>query len=46
VEPHLIEGARGEFTVWVGDEVVAQKSATGFPTEDEIVLAIRQAVRG
>ena len=44
VETELIEGKRGEFTVWVGDEVVAQKGPGGFPTEEEALAAVRRAL--
>ena len=44
VEPALIEGKRGEFTVWVGEERVAQKDSLGFPSEDEALAAVRQAL--
>jgi len=37
-------GSRGEFSVWVGDTRVAQKSSSGFPGDDEIVAAIRHIV--
>jgi hypothetical protein len=38
----LREGGRGEFTVWVGDEVVAQKDANGFPEDNEVVAAVQR----
>ena len=44
VDPAVVEGARGEFSVRVGDHVVAQKSKTGFPTEDHVVQAVRAAL--
>lgn len=44
VNPEVVEGARGEFTVWVGDEQVAQKGAAGFPSELEVLSAVRQAL--
>ena len=44
VEPELAEGGRGEFTVWVGDEVVAKKDSHGFPTEDDALAAVQRAV--
>jgi hypothetical protein len=44
VEPELAEGGRGEFTVWVGDEVVAKKDSNGFPTEDDALAAVQRAV--
>jgi hypothetical protein len=44
VEPEVVEGARGEFSVRVGDRIVAQKSRTGFPSDDEVVQAVRAAL--
>lgn len=44
IDPELVEGSRGEFTVWVGGEVVARKDANGFPTEDDALAAVRQAL--
>jgi len=41
LEPELVEGKRGEFTVWVGDVSVAQKTPFGFPTDDEALAAVR-----
>jgi hypothetical protein len=38
----ILEGARGEFTVWVGDECVAKKDADGFPADSAIVEAVRR----
>jgi hypothetical protein len=44
IETSLVEGGRGEFTVWVGETKVAQKDAAGFPSEQEVVVAVRQAL--
>jgi hypothetical protein len=44
VEPEVVEGARGEFSVRVGDRVVAQKSRTGFPSDADIIDAVRAAL--
>ena len=44
VEPELAEGGRGEFTVWVGDEMVAQKDSRGFPSEDDALAAVQRAL--
>ena len=44
VAAELIVGTSGEFTVWVGDEVVAQKGPGGFPTEEEALAAVRRAL--
>ena len=40
----LVEGNRGEFTVWVGEEQVAGKNAIGFPTEQEVLAAVRKTL--
>jgi hypothetical protein len=40
----LIVGGRGEFTVWVGEEIVARKDANGFPTDEECVAAVQRAL--
>jgi len=44
VDSDLIEGGRGEFTVWVGDDVVAKKDLQGFPSDEEAVAAVKQAI--
>jgi hypothetical protein len=44
VESELTEGGRGEFTVWVGDEVVAKKDLQGFPSDEEALDAVKRAV--
>lgn len=44
VDPDLVEGARSEFSVRVGDRIVAQKSRTGFPSEAEVIAAVRPAL--
>jgi hypothetical protein len=43
-DSELVEGGRGEFTVWVGDEVVAKKDLQGFPSDDEALDAVKRAV--
>jgi len=44
VDSELTEGGRGEFTVWVGDDVVAKKDSQGFPSDEEALAAVRQAI--
>jgi len=44
IEPELVVGGRGEFTVWVGDETVARKDSGGFPPDSEIVASVRTAL--
>jgi hypothetical protein len=46
VEPELIAGGRGEFSVWVGDRVVAKKGWVRFPPDQKVVSAVRQALAG
>ena len=41
VSPDIVEGNRGEFSVWVDGQCVAKKDAAiGFPTDDEILKAV------
>ena len=46
LDTELVEGGRGEFTVWVGDKLVAQKNADGFPSESEALAAVQRALTG
>jgi hypothetical protein len=41
----LVEGRRGEFTIWVGETIVAQKDdELGFPPDEDIVAAVQAAL--
>lgn len=45
LDAELVEGRRGEFTIWVGDAVVAQKDPDlGFPSEEDVLAAVKQAL--
>jgi len=44
VEADVVEGARGEFSVRVGDTVVARKDARGFPDEAEVLKQVALAL--
>ena len=44
IEAELIEGGRGEFTVWVDDKLVAEKGWIRFPSDEKIVESVRQAL--
>jgi hypothetical protein len=44
IDPAVAEGARGEFSVRVNDHIVAQKSKTGFPSDDQVVDAVQAAL--
>ena len=44
VEATLVEGDRGEFTVWVGEEIVAKKGWLGFPDDRKVLAAVRQSL--
>ncbi len=44
IDAEVIVGGRGEFTVWVGEETVAKKDASGFPADEEVVTAVRRAL--
>ena len=41
LDAEIIVGRRGEFTVWVGERKVAEKTAGGFPLDAAIVEAVR-----
>jgi hypothetical protein len=43
VDAEVVEGGRGEFTVWVGDEVVAKKDTEGFPSDEDALAAVKRA---
>ena len=45
VETNLIEGDRGEFTVWVDERVVAKKGWLGFPDDEKVLEAVRNALQ-
>jgi hypothetical protein len=44
IDSELTEGGRGEFTVWVGDDVVAKKDRQGFPSVEDALAAVKRAV--
>jgi len=44
VQPELIEGDRGEFSVWVGNKVVAKKGWLWFPSDQKVLTAVHQAI--
>jgi len=44
IEAEVIEGSRGEFTVWVDDRRVAEKTADGFPSDQDALMAVRRAL--
>lgn len=44
VETNLVEGDRGEFTVWVDERVVAKKNWLGFPDDEKVLEAVREAI--
>jgi hypothetical protein len=37
-------GSRGEFSVWAGGRKVAEKSYRGFPSDAELLAAVRAAL--
>jgi hypothetical protein len=42
VTPEIVVGRRSEFSIWVDDTMVAEKSRKGFPSDDLIVRAVRE----
>jgi hypothetical protein len=45
VQVETIGGKTGEFTVWVGDQLVAQKGRILFPSDQKVLEAVRSALR-
>ena len=41
IDAELQEGARGEFSIWVGEKRVAQKGSEGFPSEEDALAAVK-----
>ena len=39
----LTPGDRGEFTVWLGQHCLAEKTMFGFPTAEEVIDALQEA---
>ena len=46
VEAELIEGSRGEFSIWVGGRMVAKKGWVIFPSDGRVLSEVRQALAG
>jgi hypothetical protein len=44
IQPELIEGDRGEFSVWVGNQMVAKKGWVRFPPDKKVLTAVRHAI--
>lgn len=44
VESDLEPGGRGEFTVWVDGNKIAEKSRTGFPADAALLQAVTTAL--
>jgi hypothetical protein len=43
IEPKIIDGERGEFTVLVDNRPVIQQRGEFMPTEEEVTAAVRKA---
>ena len=44
VDAQLLVGGSGEFTVWIGDKLVAEKKLGQFPSPDAVVVAVKAAL--
>ena len=44
LDAELVEGGRGEFTVWVGDRRVAEKTWMGFPSDADVLKGVRSVL--
>ena len=43
-EVEMTGGDRGEFTVWVGDQLVARKGVLRFPSDQKVLETVRAAL--
>lgn len=43
IDAEMVVGGSGEFTVWVGDQKVADKVWGKFPEPEQVVAAVRTA---
>ncbi len=43
-EVELVYGDRGEFTVWVGEQKVAEKGWLRFPSDETVISSVKQAL--
>jgi len=44
LDADLEPGGRGEFTIWVDDVKVAEKSRSGFPSEKAVLETVSKAL--
>jgi hypothetical protein len=44
LDSELEVGGRGELSVWVGEKKVAERSRRGFPADNALVTAVKQAL--
>jgi hypothetical protein len=42
IAPEISVGGRGEFSIWMDETMVAEKSRKGFPPDDVVVRAVRE----
>ena len=42
VTTEIVVGRRSEFSIWVDDTLVAEKSRKGFPSDDQVIRAVRE----
>ena len=42
--PEIVVGRRSEFSVWVDDTLVAEKSRRGFPSDEDVLAGVRAAL--
>jgi predicted Rdx family selenoprotein len=42
IVPEISVGRRGEFSIWVDETMVAEKSRKGFPPDDVVVRAVKE----
>lgn len=45
VEPRLVRGRVGEFSVWLDDKLVVKKSWLKLPSDEQVLAAVLDALR-
>ena len=45
IEPRLVQGRMGEFSVWLDDKLVLKKGWIKLPSDEQVLAAVRSAVQ-
>ncbi|HLL71941.1 MAG TPA: hypothetical protein VK363_10940 [Pyrinomonadaceae bacterium] len=45
IEPRLVQGRMGEFSVWLDDKLILKRSWLKLPTDEQVLAAVRSALQ-